>query len=191
MRIITGSLKGRTIPFSARKGSVHLTGAMLKEAVFAMLGPELEGSAFLDLCSGSGQMGLEACSRGAAVVFNEPDRRRLSQIRTLARLWRLRDIELFSEKAQVLLPRLSAQQRSFDAIYLDPPYDATFESRPLSLALIEKTGSCRLLTADGRLFAQVQKSLSLPEQAGHLKLRRQRRYGDTVLGIFTPTNSTD
>ncbi len=164
---------------------------MLKEAVFGMLGPALQERAFLDLCSGSGQMGLEACSRGAAVVFNEPDRRRFSQIRSLTREWRLRDVELFSEKAQVLLPRLSAQRRFFDVIYLDPPYDATFESRPLSLALIEKLGSCNILAADGQLFAQVQKSLPLPEEAGHLKLRRQRKYGDTILGIFSPVTDTD
>ena len=164
---------------------------MLKEAVFAMLGPSLQEFAFLDLCSGSGQMGLEACSRGAAVVFNEPDQRRFSQIRALTREWRLTDIELFSEKAQILLPRLSAQQRLFDAIYLDPPYDATFESRPLSLALIERLGNCRLLTEEGQLFAQVPKSLALPEEAGHLKLLRERKYGDTVLGVFTPATSSD
>ena len=184
MRVITGSLKGRTIPFSARKGSLRVTGSMLKEAVFAMLGPQLQESAFLDLCAGSGQMGFEACSRGASVVFNEPDRRRFGQIKTLARQWRLRNIEMFSAKAQVLLPRLCEQQRAFDAIYLDPPYDATFESRPLSLTLIEKLGASRILAPGGRLYAQVQKSLDLPEEAGELTLQRQRKYGDTLLGIF-------
>ena len=117
MRIITGSLKGRTIPFTARKGSVRLTGAMLKEAVFAMLGPALAESTFVDFCAGSGQMGFEASSRGAAVLFNEPDRRRFGQIKSLVRQWRLADVELFSEKAQVLMDRLAEENRTFDTIY--------------------------------------------------------------------------
>jgi len=186
LRIITGSLKGRTIPFTARKGSVRLTGAMLKEAVFAMLGPALAESTFVDFCAGSGQMGFEASSRGAAVLFNEPDRRRFGQIKSLVRQWRLADVELFSEKAQVLMDRLAEENRTFDTIYLDPPYDATFEKGPLSLALIEKLGALGLLAADGRLFAQVQKRLELPSEAGELELLRQRHYGDTVLGIYAP-----
>ena len=76
MRIVTGTLRGRHIA-SGQLGSLRLTSSRLKESIFSMLGPDLQGTHFLDLCAGSGQMGLEALSRGAHVVFNEPDRRHL------------------------------------------------------------------------------------------------------------------
>ena len=88
MRIVTGIYRGRRIPSGNRLGDIRLTSTRLKEAVFSMLGPDLQGQTFLDLCAGSGQIGLEALSRGATVEFNEPDRRRLSQIRSLLDEWR-------------------------------------------------------------------------------------------------------
>ena len=185
MRIITGSLRGRSIPFNVgRKGSVRLTSSMLKEAVFAMLGPELDGQSFLDLCAGSGQMGLEAISRGARAVLNEADKRRCAQIRGLLKQWKISGIELFCEKAQMLLPRLAAEGRSFDAIYLDPPYHATLSSRPFSLALLDILGGVDVLMTKGRLFVQVQKGLDLPEKTGRLNQERFRKYGDTVLATY-------
>jgi 16S rRNA (guanine966-N2)-methyltransferase len=185
MRIVTGQLKGRTIPFNSRqKNSLRLTSSMLKEAVFAMLGADLEGDSFLDLCAGSGQMGLEAYSRGACVALNEPDQRRCGHIRSLVKKWRLEGIELHSEKAQVLLPRLQAREQNFHIVYLDPPYDATFDSEPLSLALLARLGDSCIMQRDGLVLAQVQKGLDLPAQKGQLALQRQRTYGQTILGIY-------
>ena len=76
MRIIAGEFKGRRIPFNNRKyGNARVTSDFVKKAVFSSLGEILCGKYFLDLFSCSGQIGLEACSRGAQVVINEPDRR--------------------------------------------------------------------------------------------------------------------
>ena len=188
MRIVTGHLKGRTIPFNSRqKNSVRLTSSMLKEAVFAMLGADLEGNSFLDLCAGSAQMGLEACSRGARATLNEPDQRRFGHIRNLVKKWRLAGIELHNEKAQVLLPRLQAREQKFDIVYLDPPYDATLEKTPLSLALLAHLGASSIVERDGLVLSQVQKGLDLPAQQDRLSLQRQRTYGQTFLGIYQAT----
>src|SRR3990172_4106761 len=78
IRIIAGGLKGRVIPFSNKKfDDADITPQKVKGAVFSMIGEWLEGKGFLDLYAGSGQIGLEALSRGAdPVVLNEPDARR-------------------------------------------------------------------------------------------------------------------
>ena len=77
MRIVTGRLRGRTIPFSPKRhGDIRVTSGRLKEAVFDRLGSCLKGLRFLDICAGSGQIALEAYSRGATVTAVEPDRRR-------------------------------------------------------------------------------------------------------------------
>ncbi len=185
MRIVTGVLKGRTIPFSSRRqGAIRFTSSMLKEAVFAMLGADLKGRSFLDLCAGSGQMGLEAYSRGACVELNEPDQRRCAHIRALIREWRLEGMELHGEKAQVLLPRLQAQKRKFHIIYLDPPYHAKLHGQPLSLALLAQLGHSPVLEQEGLIFAQGAKDLDLPQKQGRLGLQRRRGYGQTILGVY-------
>ena len=102
VRIVTGTLRGRRIA-SNRLGNLRLTSSRLKESIFAMLGPDLKGSHFLDLCAGSGQMGLEALSRGAHVVFNEPDRRRYSILRSMLREWRV-GAQMFDTRAEMLIP---------------------------------------------------------------------------------------
>ncbi len=182
MRIVTGSLRGRRIP-SSRLGNLRLTSSRLKESVFAMLGADLQGTRFLDLCAGSGQMGLEALSRGAQVVFNEPDRRRYNHLRSLLRTWRI-GAQMHDVRAELLIARLDQEAHRFDAIYLDPPYHARHAGAPLCLALLEKLAAVQLLHESGLILAQHQKELDLPEEAGSLRCLRMREYGNTNLSIY-------
>ncbi len=184
MRIVTGIYRGRRIPSGGRLGDIRLTSARLKEAVFSMLAPDLGGQTFLDLCAGSGQIGLEALSRGATVELNEPDRRRLSQIRSLLYQWQAGVAGLHSDKAQSLIPRLETTGRRFDIVYADPPYHARYHKAPLLLGLIEALGQSALLSDGGLLFVQNQIELDLPEASGCLALTQQRAYGNTALGIY-------
>ena len=188
MRITTGSLRGRRIPYNPRRnGAVRVTSAKLKEAVFAMLGGSLQEQTFLDLCSGSGQIALEAWSRGARVTANEPDRGRLTLLQNLMAEWRVRGLDLFGLKAQMLIPRLHAEDRHFGTIYLDPPYDATWQGQPLSVALLELLGECHLLDATGVLMVQHSARQDLPDASGALVLQRHRPYGDTTLSLYVPS----
>ena len=185
LRIITGTLKGRTIPFNPRRqGAIHITSSRLKEAFFSMLGTDLVGQTFLDLCGGCGQIGLEAYSRGARLTLNEADARRLGHIRRLVRDWHLHGTELHQAKAQNLLPHLREQHRRFDAIYVDPPYGATFHTRPLSLALLDQLADGALLAAGGRIAVQHQKDLKFPSRPERLALTSERSCGDTTLSIY-------
>ena len=154
-----------------------------------MFGGSLHDQTFLDLCSGSGQMALEACSRGARVTANEPDRRRHALVEKLATEWRVDGLDLFNLKAQILIPRLHADGREFDTIYLDPPYEATLGGRPSSTALLEQLGEYNLLDAAGVLMVQHSARLDLPEASGHLIQQRRRPYGDTALSTYARSDS--
>lgn len=184
MRIVTGVLRGRTIPSTRVLASIRLTSARLKEAVFSMLGTELADLTFLDLCAGSGQIGLEAASRGARAVLNEPDHRRQAQILRLLRDWRVDGVELRREKAQMLIPLLQEEGRSFDVIYLDPPYEATRHARPLSIELLEQLAASALPVDDGLVLVQHQAELEPPNETGALALLERRSYGNTTLSIY-------
>lgn len=185
MRIVSGTLRGRTIPFTPRRhGHVRVTSARLKEAVFAILGATLEDQTFLDLCAGSGQIALEASSRGARVVANEPDRRREGYLRHLVRDWQLDGFELHGAKAQALIPQLAREGRQFDVVYVDPPYEATYESLPLSEALLRLVAETGLLASGGVLLVQHSRRLDLPERCGPLTRQRRRTYGDTDLSQY-------
>lgn len=190
MRVITGLFKGRIVPFNPRRhGDIRLTSSMLKEALFAMLGTELADQEFLDLCAGCGQIGMEAYSRGARVTLNEPDRRRYAYLLQLLQEWGVEDVELHRAKGQLLIPHFQTQERRFDVIYLDPPYQANLRGRPLSLGLLEEVAAAGLLADEGWCCVQHQHELEFPAQAGELALLRQRRYGETTLSIYTDCRS--
>ena len=187
MRIVTGVLKGRIIPFNpSRYGGIKVTSAKLKEALFSALGGGLEGQTFLDLCAGSGQISLEAYSRGASVTVIEPDPRRLAFLRKLFAEWGVEGAHLLGVKAQTLIPQLQQQATRFDTIYLDPPYDAQLHGAPLSISLIEQiaVAPADILSDRGMLAVQHHKHLELPETQGRLARTRQRVYGDTILSQY-------
>jgi len=149
-----------------------------------MLGSELEDQTFLDLCAGSGQIGLEACSRGAQVTFNEPDRRRHEQLRRILRQLRAPRVDLHCAKGQVLIPRLRESGKRFDLVYLDPPYHALRSGQPLSLALLELLADGTLFSPQGLLLIQHQSELEFPSEIDQLLLLRRRPYGNTALAIY-------
>jgi 16S rRNA (guanine(966)-N(2))-methyltransferase RsmD len=148
-----------------------------------MLGGDLAGSNFLDLCAGSGQMGLEALSRGAQVVFNEPDRRRHRHLRDLLRQWCV-GAEMHAVRAEMLIPRLGQETRRFHTIYLDPPYDARHSGAPLCLTLLERLAETSILSPEGLILVQHQTDLEMPAAAGALECLRRRQYGSTHLSIY-------
>ena len=182
MRIVTGSLKGRSIPFNPRRqGEIRVTPARLKEAVFSMLGP-LEGRSFLDLCAGSGQIALEAYSRGARVTACEPDGRRYRMLRGLLRNWGVDGrLQLSNRKAQALIFQADGR---YDGVYVDPPYEAALGGRPLSLALAEQLALSGMIGRGGMMFVQHPGGLDLPGSLGSLSLERRRRFGDSAVSVY-------
>lgn len=125
MRIIAGSLKGRRLASPAWAG-LRPTSDKLRETLFNILGPRIEGARVLDLFAGTGAVGLEALSRGAAqVIAVESDRRAVALIaRNVAACGAPADYTIHSGDVLAALAQLRPA-RAFDIVFLDPPYAFT------------------------------------------------------------------
>jgi 16S rRNA (guanine(966)-N(2))-methyltransferase RsmD len=188
VRIVTGRLRGRIISFNPKRhGDIRVTSGRLKEAIFDRLGSSLEGLSFLDVCAGSGQMALEAYSRGAMVTAVEPDRRRRDLLRQLMRDWGVNHLELLGRRGQGALTDLATEGRHYDVIYLDPPYHARHNGHPLCEVLLSAVGHSGVLAADGVLLVQHPKEIDLSERVDGLERSQLRRHGTTLLSEYRPT----
>jgi len=186
MRVIAGSLKGRRIPFRAkRSGQARVTSDFVKGAAFSILGEGLSGQWFLDVFAGSGQIGLEAHSRGAHVVMNEADRQRHRGLSELLEAWGLEgDIALHCRKAARLLPELAGRDARFSVAYLDPPYDRPERGDTLCATTLEQLCSSPLMGPGGVVLVQHASPSELPDHPGSMALVRQRAYGNTSLSLY-------
>ena len=175
MRIIAGSRKGAKI-FAPRGRSTRPTGDRVREAAFRLVGP-VNGAAVLDLFAGSGALGLEAISRGAArAVFVEADRDACRVIeRNLAKL-DLSGAEIVCMDARRALAADAAADRRYDLILVDPPYEDYPEFQKTLAIYIP-----RLLEPDGVVVVETESRLE-PELP--LTLRTSRRYGSARLTVF-------
>ena len=180
MRVIGGIAKGRRL--SVPKGSaVRPTADRVKESLFNILPRDLSGTRVLDLFAGSGNLSIEALSRGAeSATLVEASERSAAAIReNLSRL-------AFNDRAQVLLMPVARALRAFakrgatfDVILLDPPYDQNLVG--VSLDLVAQG---HLLSAVGTAVAEHSVREAVKPSYGALILNDQRRYGDTLLSFF-------
>ena len=119
IRIIGGEWRGRKIAVSAHP-DLRPTPDRVRETLFNWLGQHLDGLACLDLFAGSGALGFEAASRGAArVVMVEQDRKAFAQLRQTLELLGGKNIELIAGDALAYLGRAGER---FDVVFLDPPF---------------------------------------------------------------------
>ena len=175
MRIIAGTRKGHTI--QAPKGlETRPTSDRVRENVFNVVAPWVEGARVLDLYAGSGAMGLEALSRGAqAVVFVEADADAVRAIeRNLDKL-RLTSATLVRLGATTGLAQEAAAGRKYDLVLADPPYAMTdYDTLARYLP--------RVLADDGLLV--VESAAKTEPQLPGLAVRTTRRYGSTRVTVF-------
>jgi 16S rRNA (guanine966-N2)-methyltransferase len=172
VRIVGGKCKGATI-FAPKGRDTRPTSDRVREAAFAILG-SVEEARVLDLFAGSGALGLEALSRGAAsAVFVESDKAAIAAIeRNLAKL-RLEGARVTRGDA---LRYLAKTQERYDVVFVDPPYEMV-ESLRMPLAeqlprVVSEGGAVVFETAAG-----VDPELPLP-------VRRSRRHGSTQLTVY-------
>jgi 16S rRNA (guanine(966)-N(2))-methyltransferase RsmD len=175
VRIIAGSRKGHTI--QAPKGlETRPTSDRVRENVFNIVAPWVEGARVLDLYAGSGAMGLEALSRGAHVaVFVEADPDAVRMIeRNLDKL-RLTGATVLRRDAVSGLAQEVTAGRKYDLVLADPPYAMTnYDSLARYLP--------RVLSEDGLLVFE-SGAKSEPELPG-LAVRTTRKYGSTRVTVF-------
>ena len=172
MRIIAGTKRGARI--AAPKGlATRPTGDRVREAAFNLIGP-VEGAAVLDLFAGSGAMGLEALSRGAAsATFVESDR---AACRTISQ--NLEKLGLTGARVVCAdaVWALRQEPRTYDLVLVDPPYELWPELEPRLAGALE-----RVLAPDGLVVVETG---SKTEPALPLALRTSRRYGSARLTLY-------
>jgi len=180
VRVIAGTFKGRNLKIPSNWPG-RPTADRIKEALFNILAPAIRGSKFLDLFAGSGNVGIEALSRGAdSVCFVEKDSRMVNAIfGNLNRLQAKTGIHVLQEDVLDALQWLHKKGESFDIIFLDPPYRKGMES-----PAIESISAYNLLKPDGILIAESDKREVLPSGFKNLTLTRQEKYGDTLLTFY-------
>ena len=173
MQVVAGSARRillKTIPGEATRP----TSNRIKETLFNILQPVVQGSRFLDLFAGSGAIGIEALSRGAReAVFVENSRAACACIQdNLTRTHLKEKATLMTADVFAAIRRLSLNGKPFDIIFLDPPYDAGYEEEVLK----ELTASS-LVTPDTLIIAEmrIRKELEGLEEMG-LAIRRVKEY---------------
>jgi 16S rRNA (guanine966-N2)-methyltransferase len=180
MRIIGGEAKGRKL-YIPRAASVRPTAERIKAAFFNIIQP-LNGKSFLDLFAGTGNMGLEALSRGAVkAMFIENNHVLVDTMtRNIAACGFTGRSEILSSDFIHAIPKLKERSDAFDILFADPPYERGFVSQTL-----EHLGSGALMAKDGLLAIQHSIREAIKEnESGQLVLIDQRQYGDTILSFF-------
>ena len=177
MRVIAGKYKGRTL-FSPKDQAVRPTTDRIKENVFNLLQTRIPGCDFLDLFGGSGAMSIEALSRGAAgAVLVDCDKESVKLIKkNLSALGIGREAELLETDYARAAERLRG--RSFDVIFLDPPYRADFYED-----VLDKIASFSLLKEGGVAVFEhaTDRALSLPEG---WRAADERKYGSVTISLL-------
>lgn len=183
MRVIAGSAKG--VPLKPVPGSTtRPISDRVKEALFDILTAEVPDARVLDLFAGTGSVGIEALSRQAAeAVFVEKNPKAVATIRDNLSRTRLKSSARVI-KADVF-KYLAGEPRPFDLIYVAPPQYQQLWSRTL-LALDAHPG---WVHQDGQVIVQIFPKELEPLNLASLRLKRQRKYGSTLLCFFEPLAS--
>jgi 16S rRNA (guanine966-N2)-methyltransferase len=186
MRIIGGTLRSRRLEAPAGLAT-RPTSDRLRETLFNVLAPRIAGSRFLDLYAGSGAVGLEAHSRGAArVEFVERSAAALAVLRkNLASLSIGQGIAagvyIHAGSVGPILRRMQPDA-AFDLIYLDPPYDAA-DAYEATLGLLGGT-LAGLLAPGALVIAEHRKKEKLADRHGALERTRLLEQGDAALSFY-------
>ena len=175
MRIISGSARGRRL-ITPVGMEIRPTTDKVKEALFSILHFDLPGKHVLDLFAGTGQLGLEALSRGAAdVVFTDSSKKAVALIKQNVGLTG------FGAQSTVLqtdaFSYLSSADRRFDIVLMDPPYEKE---------LCEKAAALlpRVLNKDAVVVCETRPDEFLPPQIGWLSAVKEYRYSGIRLTVY-------
>ena len=179
MRIVAGLAKGRRLVAPSGR-DVRPTSDRVREALFSSLGAAVEGARVLDLFAGSGALGLEALSRGAAsCVFVDDSRRALDAVRRNLVATGFGDrCDVIRGDALVTLERLATDRARFGLVFLDPPY-----ASGLGAAALERLASPGLLVPAARVVFEHPVDRAQQAIPG-LRIIASKRYGGTALTLM-------
>lgn len=178
MRVITGTAKGTRLK-TLEGLDVRPTTDRVKEGMFSAIHFDIPGSRVLDLFAGSGQLGIEALSRGAKqAVFVDQSAQSLGVVKeNLKKTGFIDNAEVHQKTAEQFIR--SCQPESFDLIFLDPPYRMQILDKILpDLQSILRPG--------GKIIAEHEKNYEIPEKILNLRLQKEYFYGKIVISVLTP-----
>ncbi|MBU1049324.1 16S rRNA (guanine(966)-N(2))-methyltransferase RsmD [Candidatus Bipolaricaulota bacterium] len=180
MRIISGSRKGRKLVEWEQEG-IRPMRDFVRSALFSILNDFVPDAAFLDLCCGTGSVGLEALSRGASsclFVDLSPDSCGIVR-RNLEALDFLTEGRVIEGDAVAVIGELGRRARRFDVIFIGPPY-----YQELVPAILSALADGRLLAEDFVVVAEIHHKETAADAYGVLERVDTRRYGDNQLLFY-------
>ena len=186
MRIIAGKYRGRNLK-SPPSLEVRPTSDRLRETLFNVIAPRIIDARFLDLCAGSGAVGIEALSRGAShATFVDRSRKICALIQANLDLCRIAkaESELIQSEAGDYLRRIIGRKRDpenpWDIIFFDPPYADDY------LPMLDTFGAhaSSLLTGNGWLIVEHHHKNELKDEAGSIIRSRILKQGDSALSFY-------
>lgn len=183
MRIIAGEYKGRVLK-SPPDTKTRPTSDRLRETLFNILSPRIVGSRFLDLCAGSGAVGIEALSRGALhTTFVDRSRKMAALIESNLNLCRApkESYEVVLSDATAFIKRKRENSKgSCDIVFFDPPYADDY-TPILSLLSQHETS---ILSDDALLIIEHHRKNEVPEELNDIKRFRTVKQGDSCLSFY-------
>jgi len=185
MRIITGSAKG--LKLKTPQGlDIRPTSDKVKGSVFNILAGKIVDSAVADLFAGTGNLGLEALSRGAvSAVFVDNSLASINLLKQNLALTKLIDqAEILKTDVLTAIDKFIRQNRRFDLIFCDPPYN-----RGLVSAVIRRIDNSSLLQPEGIIIMEHSKHEIIPLDVVNLQVKRYQSYGETLVS-FISNNQT-
>lgn len=183
MRIIAGKHRGRKLK-SPPSLKTRPTSDRLRETLFNILAPRIQGARFLDLCAGSGAVGIEALSRGAAhVTFVDHSRKMYALIETNLKLLNAGDdqAEVVSREASDFLRKHAKKEAEpFDIVFFDPPYETDYDDVLNDL----EQGAELLMAKQGVVIVEHSRKKNPADEFGALKRYRLVKQGDSCLSFY-------
>jgi 16S rRNA (guanine966-N2)-methyltransferase len=186
LRIIAGKFRGRKLK-SPPTAQTRPTSDRLRETLFNILAPRIDGARFLDLCAGTGAVGIEALSRGASrVTFVDQSRQMCGLIDA-----NLGSLGVGADEFEVVVADASDYLRRcirktetvFDVVFFDPPYATDYE------VMLNSIGEHvpQVLSNDGLVVVEHHKKKLLPDRFNTLTRYRELKQGDSVLSFYRVT----
>ncbi|MCL2563976.1 MAG: 16S rRNA (guanine(966)-N(2))-methyltransferase RsmD [Oscillospiraceae bacterium] len=176
MRIITGTARGRKLR-EPDGNAIRPTTGMVKEALFNIIQFDIEGRKVLDLFAGTGQLGIEALSRGAASCdFVDNSKTAYGLVRANLASGELDGGRVFQSDAGSFLGR----GEQYDLVFFDPPYDLKNLDQ-----IIAKVVQFDILHQNGIMVCETMLETVLPDVPAPYKKGREYRYGKTKITLYT------
>jgi len=178
MRVITGTARGRKLK-EPEGMAIRPTTDVVKEAVFSMIQFDIEGRRVLDLFAGSGQLGIECLSRGAAsVTFVDESREAVALVRE-----NLSRCKLTAEVIQTESIGFIGRDGTYDLIFLDPPYDTG-----LLNSALEKIVQFDILNDGGIIICESRQETTISALPTPYFIEKERRYGKIKITVCGKRN---